>query len=134
MPGDGGIEVFHRTLKRGCQIENRQLGNADRIEACLAIDMVVAGRIFHLTKLGRETPKVPCADYFEELEWKALVGCIRKNPIRPAQPPSLREAIRRVASLGGFLGRKGEGGTWHANDLAWASTPGRCQCRLESFF
>jgi hypothetical protein len=104
-----GIEVFHRTLKSGCQIETRQLGCADRIEACLAIDMVVAWRIFHLTKLGRETPDVPCRVYFEEIEWQALVGFIRKDPIPPAKPPSLREAIRLVASLGGFLGRKGDG-------------------------
>jgi hypothetical protein len=40
-----GIEVLHRTLKSGCRIEQRQLGNAERIEACLAIDMVVAWRI-----------------------------------------------------------------------------------------
>jgi hypothetical protein len=104
-----GIEVFHRTLKSGCQIETRQLGSADRIEACLAIDLVVAWRIFHLTKLGRETPDVPCTVYFEAIEWQALVGFIRQDPIAPRQPPSLREAIRLVASLGGFLGRKGDG-------------------------
>jgi len=104
-----GIEVFHRTLKSGCQIETRQLGRADRIEACLAIDLVVAWRIFHLTKLGRETPEVPGTVYFEELEWKALVGFIRQDPVAPPPPPSLRDAIRMVASLGGFLGRKGDG-------------------------
>lgn len=107
--GRWGIEVFHRTLKSGCKIENRQLGSADRIEACLAIDMVVAWRIFHLTKLGRETPDVPCTVFFEEAQWKALVGFISKDPIPPSEPPSLREAIRKVASLGGFLGRKGDG-------------------------
>jgi len=104
-----GIEVFHRTLKSGCQIETRQLGRADRIEACLAIDLVVAWRIFHLTKLGRETPEVPGTVYFEELEWKALVGFIRQDPVAPPPPPSLRDAIRMVARLGGFLGRKGDG-------------------------
>jgi hypothetical protein len=31
------------------------------------------------------------------------------TPAAPDQPPSLREAIRRVATLGGFLGRKGDG-------------------------
>ena len=67
-----GIEVYHRTLKSGCKVEERQLGTADRIETCLAIDMVVAWRIFHLTKLGRETPNVPCTVFFEEAEWKAL--------------------------------------------------------------
>ena len=108
-----GIEVYHRTLKSGCKIEERQLGQADRIEACLAIDMVVAWRIYYLTKLGREAPDVPCTVFFEEAEWKALVAYLKDDPIPPAQPPSLREAIRMVASLGGFLGRKcdGEPGT-----------------------
>jgi hypothetical protein len=107
------IEVFHRTLKSGCQIENRQLGSADRLEACLAIDLVVAWRIHHLTKLGRETPDVPCSVYFEESEWKALTTFVTKNPIPANKPPKLREAIRMVAILGGFLARKvdGEPGT-----------------------
>ena len=108
-----GIEVYHRTLKSGCRIEQRQLGSADRIEACLAIDMVVAWRIYHLTKLGRETPDAPCTIFFEDAEWKALVAYKTQNPIPPDKPPTLREATRMVASLGGFLGRKcdGEPGT-----------------------
>ena len=104
-----GIEVYHRTLKSGCKIEERQLGSAERIESCLAIDMVVAWRIYHLTKLGRETPEVPCTVFFEEAEWKALYSYVRQDPTPPQDPPSLREAIRMVASLGGFLGRKNDG-------------------------
>ena len=104
-----GIEIFHRTLKSGCKIEERQLGSAIRIEACLAIDMVVAWRVYHLTKLGREVPDVPCTVFFEEAEWIALTAFITKNPVPPTQPPSLRDAIRMVGSLGGFLGRKGDG-------------------------
>ena len=104
-----GIEVYHRTLKSGCKIEERQLGHADRIETCLAIDLVVAWRIFHLTKLGRETPDVPCTVFFEESEWKSLTAYITQNPIPPDRPPTLREAIRMVASLGGFLGRNSDG-------------------------
>lgn len=104
-----GIEVLHRTLKSGCRIEQRQLGNAQRIEACLAIDLVVAWRIYYLNKLGREVPQSPCSVYFEEFEWKALMVFTTKNRVPPAQPPTLREAIRRVASLGGFLGRTSDG-------------------------
>jgi hypothetical protein len=107
--GRWGIEVFHRVLKSGCQIEQRQLAGADRLEACLAIDMVVAWRIFHLAKLGRETPDVPCTVFFEEHEWKALVAYVTQNPQVPKEPPKLREAVRMVASLGGFLGRKADG-------------------------
>lgn len=101
-----GIEVYHRTLKSGCQVEKRQFGNADCIEACLAIDMVVAWRIFHLTKLGRETPDVPCTVFFEEAEWRALTTYINRSVEPPKQTPTLREATRMMASLGGFLGRK----------------------------
>ena len=104
-----GIEVMHRTLKSGCRIEQRQLGQADRLEACLAIDLVVAWRIFYLTKLGREVPQAPCTVYFEEAEWKALMAFTSGNPVAPQTPPSLREAIRLVATLGGFLGRKADG-------------------------
>lgn len=104
-----GIEVYHRTLKSGCKVEERQLGHADRIETCLGVDMVVAWRIFHLAKIGRETPDVPCTVFFEETEWKALVAHITQNPKPPDHPPTLREAMRMVASLGGFLGRKGDG-------------------------
>lgn len=120
------IEVFHRTLKSGCKIEERRLGSADRIEACLAIDMVVAWRIVHLTILGRKTPDVPCTVFFEEAEWKALVAYITKNPVPPDKPPTLREATRTVARLGGFLGRKADGepgsqslwiGLQHLDDL-----------------
>lgn len=103
-----GIEVYHRVLKSGCRIEDRQLGDAARIESCLAIDLVVAWRIFWLTKQGRETPDVPCDVFLEEEEWKALCATIREAP-PPREPPTLRDAVRMIASLGGFLGRNSDG-------------------------
>lgn len=102
-----GIEVYHRTLKSGCRIEERQLGAAQRIEGCLAIDLVVAWRVYHLVMLGRETPDVPCTVYFEEAQWKALVAFVRHEV--EVSTPSLGEAMRMVAGLGGFLGRKSDG-------------------------
>lgn len=104
-----GIEIYHKTLKSGCKVEERQLGNADSIQACLAIDMVVAWRVYHLAKLGRETPDIPCTVFFDDAEWKALLTFVTKQPVVDGRPPSLREAMRMVASLGGFLGRKGDG-------------------------
>ena len=104
-----GIEVYHRTLKSGCKIEERQLGQADRIEACLGVDLVVAWRVYHLTKLGREVPDLPCTVFFEEAEWKALSVYLTQNPVSPSQPPTLNEMTRMTATLGGFLGRKCDG-------------------------
>jgi hypothetical protein len=103
------IEVYHRTLKSGCRIEDRQLGGADQLESCLAIDLVVAWRVFHLAKLGRETPEVPCTVYFEDSEWKALVAFTTQRAEPPARPPSLWVAMLMVATLGGWLGRKSDG-------------------------
>jgi hypothetical protein len=103
------IEVYHRTLKSGCRIEDRRLGDANSLEACLAIDLVVAWRIFYLTKLGRKTPEVPCSVFFEEAEWKALYCYVNKTPTPPEAPPPLGDAMRCVAKLGGFLGRKNDG-------------------------
>ena len=103
-----GIEVFHRILKSGCQIEDRQLGTADRLEACLAIDAVVAWRIHHLTYLGRATPDLPCDTVFDDDVWKGIIVFRTRKP-PPAKPPSLREMIRMIGGLGGFLGRKSDG-------------------------
>jgi len=103
-----GIEVYHRTLKSGCRVEDRRLNNVDRIEACLAIDLVVAWRIYWLTKQGRETPDISCDNFLSEDEWKALCAYVRKEP-SPDKPPSLGEAVCMIASLGGFLGRKSDG-------------------------
>jgi hypothetical protein len=104
-----GIEIFHKTLKSGCKVEERQLGSADSIQACLAIDMVVAWRVYHLAKLGRETPDVPCTVFFEDAEWKALLTFVTEQPVVDGSPPSLRDAMRMVAGLGGFLGRTSDG-------------------------
>ena len=103
------IEVFHRTLKTGCGMERRQLGGAHSLQAALAVDAVVAWRVMYLVKLGRETPETPCTVILEDLEWKALCCFVSRTRTPPTIAPTLREAVRMIAGLGGFLGRKGDG-------------------------
>jgi hypothetical protein len=107
--GRWGIEVYHRTLKSGCRIQDRQLGTADRLESCLGIDMVVAWRIYHLTMLGREVPDTPCTVFFSDVQWKALCCYVNKSLVPQDKPPSLRQAIFMVGAMGGHLGRKSDG-------------------------
>jgi hypothetical protein len=107
--GRWGIEVYHRTLKSGCRIKDRQLETADRLETCLGIDMVIAWRIYHLTMLGREVPEMPCTVFFKDIEWKALCCYLKKTTVPPEKPPTLKEAIYMIAGMGGHLGRKSDG-------------------------
>ena len=82
------IEVFHCTLKTGCQIEERQLGFVTRLENCLAIDLVVAWRIYYLTLLGRMDPDAPCTLFFQDPEWKALYTWFHHTTVLPDTPPT----------------------------------------------
>lgn len=112
-----GIEIYHRILKSGCRSEARQLESATRLRNCLAIDMVIAWRIHHLTYLGKETPEVPCTVYFSESEWKALCTFVNKTKQAPSRPPSLNEAVYLLGKLGGHLGRNGDG--YPGSEVLW---------------
>jgi hypothetical protein len=46
--------------------------------------------------------------FFDDAEWKAFVGFMHQTPIAPTNPPTLKQAIIMVASLGGFLNRKSD--------------------------
>ena len=103
------IERYHYVLKSGCGIEQLQLETAERLERALAVCCVVAWRLLWLTYQARETPDVPCSEVFARHEWQALVCTIEQTAEPPSEPPTLREAVRMVAQLGGFLARTGDG-------------------------
>jgi hypothetical protein len=103
------IEVFHKVLKNGCRVQERQLESAERLKRCLALDMVVAWRILILSKLGRKTPELPADILFQECEWKALYCHKHKTRRVPVRPPTLGDALKWVAQLGGFLARRSDG-------------------------
>lgn len=103
------IERFHFVLKSGCRIERLQMASVDALETALATFNVVAWRLLYLTHIARVTPDAPCDRVFELAEWQALCCRIQKAPTPPKKPPTIREAVRMIASLGGFLGRKSDG-------------------------
>ena len=45
---------------------------------------------------------------FDDDQWKGIAVFLTRKP-PPAQPPTLREMIRAIARLGGFLARKSDG-------------------------
>lgn len=101
------IETFFHVMKNGCRVEALQLGSVGKIELALAVYLVVSWRLARLVQMGRTHPDLEAALLFSELEWEGAY-ILAKKPV-PTTPPTVREVIRRVAMLGGFLGRKSDG-------------------------
>ncbi len=99
------IEIYFRTLKSGCRIENRQFETLDRLLNCLAVYSIIAWKIMYLCHLGRECPDLDCEIIFEPSEWKSVYMTVRQQD-PPSTPPSLNEMIRIIASLGGYVIRR----------------------------
>lgn len=103
------IERYHFVLKSGCRVEALQLQTAARLENALAVYCLVAWRILWLTDLARAQPEAPCTVALSDAEWQALCCRLQQTATPPATPPSLGEALRAIARLGGFLGRRRDG-------------------------
>ena len=103
------IERFHYVLKSGCKLEESQLREEKRLERLLAVYSLVAWKLLWLTYLARQTPDVPCTVSLQPSEWQALYAFIHRTQRLPTSPPTLHQAVRWIAQLGGFLGRKGDG-------------------------
>lgn len=99
------IEVFFRTLKTGCRVEDRLFEQMGRLENCLAIYLIVTWRTLMVCRLGREFPDVSCEAVFEPAEWNAVFSVVHQQA-PPATAPTLREMIHLVARLGGYVHRK----------------------------
>lgn len=98
-----GIEVYHRTIKSGCRIEDRRLDHTDSLKACLAIDLVVAWRVFWLTMMGREKPDAPGDQILREEEWHVLGAWATGHIVDT--PPTTRQTMHWIGKLGGWIAR-----------------------------
>jgi hypothetical protein len=123
------IEIYFRTLKSGCRVEERQFEDVERFLPCLAVYQIITWRTLYVCHLGRSCPDLDCEAVFEPAEWKSVWMAVhRKAP--PRQPPRLMDMIRLIAQLGGYVNRPkrkdppGPQTVWlgmqRMCDLAWA--------------
>ena len=98
------IEVYFRTLKTGCRVEDIQLETTKRLKNCLAFYKIIAWRVMYLTYLNRECPSLPCSAVFDESEWKSVWRVTTKEEL-PKRPPTLSEFMPLLARLGGYNNR-----------------------------
>ena len=101
------IEILFHVLKNGCRIKTLQLGHIKKLEVALVIYLVVAWRLAHLMRLGRVQPDLPASVALDQTEWQAAWQLAEKPPQK--KMPTVRDVVRRIAMLGGFLARKGDG-------------------------
>lgn len=123
------IEVFFRTLKSGCRVEERRFEHIERLLPCVAVYLVVAWRTLMVCRLGHSCPDIDCEAVFEPSEWKSVYMAVhQKDP--PRNPPKLVEMLRLIGQLGGYVNRPnridlpGPQTIWlgmqRMRDLAWA--------------
>lgn len=98
------IEVYFRTLKSNCRVEERQFETIDRALNALAVYMIVAWRGLMICRMGREFPHMSCDAIFEPEEWKSVFYFIHKQP-PPNEPPTLKQMTRMLGTLGGYVDR-----------------------------
>jgi len=98
-----GIEVYHRILKSGCRIEDRRLANADSLQSCLAIDLVVGWRVYWFTMVGRDKPDESCDKILSDDEWHVLGAWATKK--LPETAPSVKQAMHWIGRMGGWRKR-----------------------------
>jgi Transposase DNA-binding/Transposase Tn5 dimerisation domain len=103
------IEVIHKVLKSGCKVEQRQLETAARLQRVVMVDLVVAWRVLALCKAGRETPEGLASDWLSSCEWRALWCYMNQRGQPPLRSPTVRQAVRWIGQLGGFLARRRDG-------------------------
>jgi hypothetical protein len=80
-----GIEEWHRALKNGCGVEQREFKTAEHLQRVLALDLIVAWRVLACVKLGRTLPQLPASVLYTTDELEALLAATKKKA--PAYPP-----------------------------------------------
>ena len=101
------IEILFHIIKNGCGVEALQLSGTDRLERALALFMVIAWRIASLMRAGRTCPEIDASLFFDPDEIQGAYLLTKTKP--PNKPPGINEVLRLIATLGGFLARKGDG-------------------------
>jgi hypothetical protein len=102
------IERFFYTLKSGCRIEGLQLKTRSRLSRALTVFSVVAWRLLALTCAAREAPDVSSRGFLSADEWRLAHCVVKRTRNPPPGPPTLRDGVRLIARLGGFLARRGD--------------------------
>lgn len=104
------VEEFHRTWKTGgCNVERSQLRSYNAIRRWATLLAAVAARTERLKRLARETPDVDALTEVSQAEIDAAILTTQDKRWKPGDQMPLKEAVRLIAMVGGYMGRRGDG-------------------------
>lgn len=103
------IEIYHKVLKSGCLVEDCRLAHADKLRRYIALNSVVGWRILWMKHVLQAAPEEECTSILTDMEYRVLYSKMNKSAKLPQKIVNVRQAIRWIAQLGGFLARKGDG-------------------------
>jgi Transposase DNA-binding/Transposase Tn5 dimerisation domain len=110
------VEIYHDVEKNGCSLQERRFESAKSMEACLAVLALVAVRVLSLRYALEHQPDAPAEQVATPLEIEVVRRSIKEptktasgQPRKPSAVFTVRDFVRNVAKLGGFLGRKSDG-------------------------
>jgi hypothetical protein len=101
------IEEFHRTWKSGaCNVEDSRLRARAHVVRWATVLAAVAARTERLKYLARNDPEQPATVELTPLEIEALIAAKRRQKssveVVPDGVPTIRQAVRWIADLGGW--------------------------------
>lgn len=109
------VEEFHKAWKSVCRVEQSQL-EVLSFKIWATVLASVAMRIERLKHLARNEPDAPATVELTELELKAIIA-LKTNDrypppkdYTPGKLPTISQAVRWIAELGGYVGAKRSGG------------------------
>ena len=98
------VEEYHKCLKTGCRIEQRQYKTSSRLQRVTGLLSIVAVRLLQLKSAARTNPDRPV----EQAVPAAWIRMLRH--LKGGLPlATVGKFFRALAGLGGFLGRKNDG-------------------------
>lgn len=80
------IEEWHRVLKTGCGVEQREFETAEHLRRALAFDLIVAWRVLACVKLGRSLPQLSATVLYSPEELEVLWATFHEKKTSAVKP------------------------------------------------
>lgn len=104
------VEEVHRTWKSGgCNVERSQLRSYSALRRWATILIAVATRVERLKRLSRQTPDADALTEVSRAEIDLAIAITEDKRWQQGDRISLNEAVRLIAMVGGYMGRRGDG-------------------------